>query len=196
MMRKAMMAVAAMAALAALAGPAGAQQATGEAIQLAGFTGQVLVTMPDGTQVRLEAGMEAPVIPPGATVEVISGEAALEVFGVRITLAAGSAVKVSSVNERRGSFVVETVKGENRLLVGTAEARMGEGDIVMVLSREDRAFLRVLAGSVPVTDEERTLTLERGQSLMVRLTRPPLLVPPAPEPPEPQPVEASPFIPN
>lgn len=174
----------------------GAVRAAGEpAIVLAEFTGQVVITMPDGSRVTLEPGDTPPEIPSGATIEAVTGELVLEVMGHRAVLAQGAAVKVSA-DERRGILELEVITGECALFVGTARVDLGAGDAVRLASRGRLALLTVLAGDAALTEDGVTRWLGAGRRMIVRLpefVRVPDVA--RPEIPEPAPVEASPFLP-
>jgi quercetin dioxygenase-like cupin family protein len=158
------------------------------------FTGEVLVTSPDGTQFTLEPGLPVPEIPPGSTIEVVTGTAVVEIMGVKISLAAGDAVRIYDVDEMRGRFKIETIKGKSEVFVGLTKATMDEDDIMAVRINQETSevSLIVLAGSVEVEQNGVKTTLSKNESFVT--PRPFAPSTPTPEPPEPEPIEASPFL--
>lgn len=169
-------------------------------IVLEKFTGQVMITFPDGKQVTLEPGLPVPEIPSGSTVEVISGTAVIGVFGVggaKIVLGTGSAVKLYEVDELRGKFKVLVLKGKSELFIGLLKATLDTKDDVLVrLNRRTlQAELIVLAGTVDIEENGKKRTLSKGQSVFTVLPEFPTPELPKQEPLEPEPIEASPFLP-
>ncbi len=163
-------------------------------ITLEQFTGEVLITLPDGTQITLEPGLPVPPIPSGSTIEVISGDAVIDVMGVKISLVAGDAVKIYDVDEIRGRFKIETIKGQNEVFVGLTKATMDEGDIMAVRINQEtfEVSLIVLKGSVEVEQDGVKTTLSVNESFVTPRPFAPSI--PTPEPPEPELIEASPFL--
>ena len=159
------------------------------------FTGQVVITFPDGRQVTLEPGLPVPEIPSGSTIEVISGTAVIGVLGVKIVLGPGSAVKLE-VDEARGTFKIKTLKGKSELFLGLLKATMDAGDDVSVrLNRRTlRAEMIVLGGTVDIEEEGKRRTLSKNQSVVTVLPEFPKPELPKQEPPEPEPIEASPYL--
>jgi quercetin dioxygenase-like cupin family protein len=158
------------------------------------FTGEVLVTSPDGTQFILKPGLPVPEIPPGSTIEVLTGTAVVEIMGVKISLAAGDAVRIYDVDEIRGRFKMETIKGKSEVFVGLTKATMDKGDIMEVRINQETSevSLIVLAGSVEVEQNGVKTTLSKNKSFVTPRPFAPSI--PTPEPPEPEPIEASPFL--
>jgi hypothetical protein len=158
------------------------------------FTGEVLVTSPDGTKFTLEPGLPVPEIPPGSTIEVVTGTAVVAIMGVKISLVAGGAVRIYDVDEMRGRFKIEAIKGKSEVFVGLTKATMDEGDIMAVRINQKTAevSLIVLAGSVEVEQNGVKTTLSKNKSFVTPRPFAPSI--PTPEPPEPEPIEASPFL--
>jgi len=174
-----------------------AQTPTASPIILEKFTGQVMITFPDGRQVTLEPGLPVPEIPGGSTIEVISGNAVIDVLGAKIVLGPGSAVKLYEVDELRGKFKILTTKGKSELFIGLLKANLDTKDDVLVrLNRRTlQAELIVLAGTVYIEEDGRRRTLSQNQSVVTILPEFPSPELPKQEPPEPEPVEASPYLP-
>ena len=162
------------------------------------FTGEVQVTLPDGTVVTLEPGLPVPPIPSGSQLEVITGTAVIEVMGVKISMVSGSAVKIYDIDQARRRFKVAGVKGESELFIGLMKATLSEGDDISVRidPRNLRALITVLEGSVTVEENGVITVLEKNDRFLTLLPFFPEdpRVPPR-EPPEPEPIEASPFLP-
>jgi len=132
-----------------------AQTSTASPIILEKFTGEVLVTLPDGSQITLEPSLPVPEIPSGSTIEVISGTAVIDVLGAKIILGPGSAVKLYEADEARGKFKIKTLKGKSELFLGLLKATMDAGDDVLVRfnRRTLRAEMIVLDGTVDIEEE-------------------------------------------
>jgi len=173
-----------------------AQNPTASPIILEKFTGQVIITFPDGRKVTLEPGLPVPEIPSGSTIEVISGTAVIGVLGAKITLGPGSAVKLYEVDEARGKFKVKTLKGKSELFLGLLKATMDVGDDVFVrLNRRTlQAELGVLDGTVDIEEEGEVRTLSKNQYVTTILPEFPKPELPKQEPLEPEPIEASPYL--
>ncbi|MCX5641818.1 MAG: hypothetical protein NTY10_01035 [Candidatus Omnitrophica bacterium] len=167
---------------------------TASPIILEQFTGQVIITFPDGRKVTLEPGLPVPEIPSGSTIEVISGTAVIGVLGAKIALEPGSAVKLEA-DEARGTFRVKTLKGKSELFLGLLKATMDAGDDVLVRfnRRTLRAELVVLVGTVDIEEEGKRRTLSKNQSVRTVLPEFPKPELPKQEPLEPEPIEASPY---
>ena len=161
------------------------------------FTGQVIITFPDGRKVTLEPGLPVPEIPSGSTIEVISGTIVIDVWEVKIALGPGSAVKLYEVDELRGKFKVLTTKGKSELFIGLLKANLDGGDDVWVrLNRRTlRAEFGVLAGTVDIEEEGKHRTLSEDDYVIIVLPKFPKPDIPKQEPPEPEPIEASPYLP-
>ena len=174
-----------------------AQTPAASPIILEKFTGQVLITFPDGSKVTLEPGLPVPEIPSGSTIEVISGTAVLDVWGVKIVLGLGSAVKLYEVDKLRGKFKVLTTKGKSELFIGLLKANLDGGDDVWVrLNRRTlQAELVVLAGTVDIEEEGKHRTLSEDDYVIIVLPEFPKPELPKQEPLEPEPIEASPYLP-
>ncbi len=159
------------------------------------FTGELLVTLPDGTELILEAGLPVPPIPSGAVIEVISGTAVLNVMGVKVEVAAGSAVRVYQVREQLGRFNIVVLKGRADLFVGLLKATLDEGDDIIVRFdiRTGRFRIIVRSGEIEIDDDGVVTVVGAGDSFEAPLPFFPE-VPAEPEPPEPEPIEASPFM--
>ena len=158
------------------------------------FSGQAEVILPDGKVIVLEPGLPIPAIPFGSTLNVISGEAVLDWMGIKISLPAGSAVKIEKV--ARG-IRITSLKGKAELFIGLMKVEMDKDDaVVLRIDPQTREVtLSVMEGRVSTEQDGVKRTLSEGNSISVKLPYfPDDPRAPKPEIPEPERIEASPFM--
>ncbi len=140
--------------------------AEGPKTKVVSFTGKLVITMPDGKVVTVEAGKPVPDIPPGASVKVENG--------VAVFVSGGSAVEAKA-----GATLAMTPNGQLMAVGGQLQVAHSGGEPKPMLAGKAETVAPPPPPPPPMTDKP--------------MLPPPMTPPPAPKPGEPPPPPGDPI---
>lgn len=155
-----------------LSGVGGAFAQDSLAMKIVSFTGQIQIKTPDGSVVGVVPGAPIPNIPPGAEIQVLSGDAVFQTGQTVVKANAGDAFTFSAPPSAGGApqqvqIAAVGDKTELQIVSGKTEATVGKGQTLGVTSVDKGPVqFQAVKGDIPVVDNGKASTLQQGASLV------------------------------
>ncbi|MBI5242446.1 MAG: hypothetical protein HY922_02030, partial [Elusimicrobia bacterium] len=143
-------------------------------MKILSFTGQIQIRTADGSVIGVVPGAAIPDIPPGAQIQVLTGNAVFQSGDTVVKAAAGDSFSYGAAATAAGAPAQVQIaalgdKTKLSVSVGKTEAVMRNGDAISVTASAGKgpAQLQVTSGQVSMTTGGKTETLAKGQSMSV-----------------------------
>jgi len=143
------------------------------AMKIVSFTGQIQIKTPDGSVVGVVPGAPIPNIPPGAEIQILSGDAVFQTGQTVVKANAGDAFTYTAAPAAGPGAPQQTsitaVGDKTELLVsnGKTEATVAKGDVLGINSTEKGATqFQAVKGDMAIVSDGKASTLQQGTSMV------------------------------